>query len=188
VVADAAALAHLVNRAYAVEEFFVAGDRTDAAEIAQMMTTGTFLVLDRVPETGNEQGLAAAVYVTVTGEQGPVRGPSAVGTGPSLLRSGQPAIDSASGYFGMLAVGPGLQGQGIGKRMVRIAEALAEAAGCTRMTMKIVNLREELGRWYRSLGYREVGTTPYVVHRPVKRSCHFVDMARSLGEPAVLAA
>jgi N-acetylglutamate synthase-like GNAT family acetyltransferase len=161
VVADASALAQLVNRAYAVEEFFVAGDRTDAAEIAQMMTTGTFLVLDRVPETGNEQGLAAAVYVTVTGEQG---------------------------YFGMLAVGPGLQGQGIGKRMVRIAEALAEAAGCTRMTMKIVNLREELGRWYRSLGYREVGTTPYVVHRPVKRSCHFVDMARSLGEPAVLAA
>jgi GNAT superfamily N-acetyltransferase len=157
VVADASALAHLVNRAYAVEEFFVAGDRTDAAEIAQMMTTGTFLVLDRA----DEQGLAAAVYVTVTGAQG---------------------------YFGMLAVGPGLQGQGIGKRMVRIAEALAEAAGCTRMTMKIVNLREELGRWYRSLGYREVGTTPYVVHRPVKRSCHFVEMARSLGAPAVLAA
>jgi GNAT superfamily N-acetyltransferase len=164
VVADAPALARLVNRAYAVEEFFVAGDRTDAAEIAQMMTTGTFLVLDRAPqgdEQGHEQGLAAAVYVTVSGAQG---------------------------YFGMLAVGPGLQGQGIGKRMVRIAEALAEAAGCTRMTMKIVNLREELGRWYRSLGYREVGTTPYVVHRPVKRSCHFVDMARSLGEPAVLAA
>jgi GNAT superfamily N-acetyltransferase len=160
VVADAAALAQLVNRAYAVEHFFVEGDRTDAVEIAQMMTTGTFLVLDRALE-GDERGLAAAVYVTVTGEQG---------------------------YFGMLAVGPGLQGQGIGKRMVRIAEALAEAAGCTRMTMKIVNLREELGRWYRSLGYREVGTTPYVVHRPVKRSCHFVDMARSLGAPAVLAA
>ena len=157
VVADAPALADLVNRAYAVEEFFVAGDRTDAAEIAQMMTSGTFLVLDRA----DERGLAAAVYVTVTGAQG---------------------------YFGMLAVGPGLQGQGIGKRMVRIAEALAEAAGCTRMTMKIVNLREELGRWYRSLGYREVGTTPYVVHRPVKRSCHFVDMARPLGAPAVLAA
>ena len=156
-VADAAALAQLVNRAYAVEQFFVEGDRTDAAEIAEMMTKGTFLVLDRA----DEHGLAAAVYVTVTGEQG---------------------------YFGMLAVGPGLQGQGIGKRMVRIAEALAEAAGCTRMTMKIVNLREELGRWYRSLGYREVGTTPYVVHRPVKRSCHFVDMARSLGAPAVLAA
>ena len=155
-VADAPALAQLVNRAYAIEAFFVDGDRTDAAEIAQMMTAGTFLVLDHA-----DGGLAAAVYVTVTGEQG---------------------------YFGMLAVGPGLQGQGIGKRMVRIAEALAESAGCTRMTMKIVNLREELGRWYRSLGYRETGTTPYVVHRPVKRSCHFVDMARPLGAPVVLAA
>lgn len=158
VVADAPALAQLVNRAYSIEAFFVEGDRTDAAEIAQMMTTGTFLVLDHADP---EQGLAAAVYVTITGAQG---------------------------YFGMLAVGPGLQGQGIGKRMVRIAEALAESAGCTRMTMKIVNLREELGRWYRSLGYRETGTTPYVVHRPVKRSCHFVDMARPLGAPVVLAA
>jgi len=161
VVADAPALAQLVNRAYAVEQFFVEGDRTDAAEIARMMQTGTFLVLDRAADDGADHGLAAAVYVTVTGEQG---------------------------YFGMLAVGPGLQGQGIGKRMVRIAEALAEAAGCTQMTMKIVNLREELGRWYRSLGYREVGITPYVAHRPVKRSCHFVEMARPLGAPVVLAA
>lgn len=161
-VADAPALAQLVNRAYAIEAFFVDGDRTDAAEIAQMMTTGTFLVLDHADgHADKSDGLAAAVYVTVTGDQG---------------------------YFGMLAVGAGLQGQGIGKRMVRIAEALAEAAGCTRMTMKIVNLREELGRWYRSLGYRETGTAPYVVHRPVKRSCHFVEMARPLGAPVVLAA
>lgn len=157
VVADAPALAQLVNRAYSVEQFFVDGDRTDAAELARMMQSGTFLVLDHA----DDRGIAAAVYVAVTGD---------------------------AGYFGMLAVGPGLQGQGIGKRMVRIAEALAEAAGCTRMTMKIVNLREELGRWYRSLGYREVGTAPYVAHRPVKRSCHFVEMARPLGAPVVLAA
>ncbi len=163
VVADAPALAQLVNRAYAIEQFFVEGDRTDAAEIAQMMTAGTFLVLDHADAEHADagQGLAAAVYVTVTGDQGD---------------------------FGMLAVGPGLQGQGIGKRMIRVAEALAESAGCTRMTMKIVNLREELGRWYRSLGYRETGTAPYVVHRPVKRSCHFVEMARPLGAPVVLAA
>lgn len=161
VVADAPALAQLVNRAYSVEHFFVEGDRTDAEEIARMMQSGTFLVLDPAVDAGAERELAAAVYVMLTGEQG---------------------------YFGMLAVGPGLQGQGIGKRMVRIAEALGEAAGCARMTMKIVNLREELGRWYRSLGYREVGTTPYVAHRPLKRSCHFVEMARALGAPLVLAA
>jgi len=155
--ADAEALAQLVNRAYAVESFFVEGDRTDAEELAQMMERGTFLVLDHA----DQRGLAAAVYVTT---------------------------DGARGYFGMLAVGQGLQGHGIGKRMVRIAEAVAEAAGCTTMTMKIVNLREELGRWYRSLGYRETGTAPYVVPRTVKLACHFVEMARPLGIPAVLAA
>lgn len=140
---DCAALAGLVNRAYAIEEFFVDGDRTNAAEIARMMETGTFVVLD-APE-----GLAAAVYV------------------------------EASGYFGMLAVRPELQGQGLGKRMVKVAEAMCEAAGAQTMRLRIINLREELARWYRSLGYRETGTTPYA-HRPVKKPVHFVEMAKVL--------
>jgi N-acetylglutamate synthase-like GNAT family acetyltransferase len=152
--ADATALAELVNAAYAVEGFFVEGDRTSPAEIAQMMSTGTFLVLDHGARLGG------AVYVTIAGDRG---------------------------YFGMLAVGKGLTGQGLGKRLVRIAEAMCEAAGCTAMTMKIVNLREELGRWYRSLGYRETGVTPYT-HRSVKKACHFIEMARPLGMPQVLAA
>jgi N-acetylglutamate synthase-like GNAT family acetyltransferase len=155
-VTDAAAVAALVNQAYAVEAFFVEGNRTSAAEIAELMTHGTFLVL----ESDDTTSIAAAVYVTIVGDRG---------------------------YFGMLAVGAELQGQGLGKRLVRIAEAMAEAAGCTLMTMKIVNLREELGRWYRSLGYRDVGTTPYV-NRPVKRACHFVEMARPLGVALELAA
>ena len=153
--ADAQALADLVNQAYGGEGFFVEGDRTSAAEIAQMMTSGTFLVLDR------GETLGGAVFVTIAAQRG---------------------------YFGMLAVGAGLQGRGLGKRLVRIAEAMCEAVGCTEMTMKIVNLREELGRWYRSLGYRETGTAPYVAHRSVKLACHFIEMARPLGMPAVLAA
>jgi len=91
------------------------------------------------------------------------------------------------GYFGMLSVAPALQGHGLGKRLVRIAEALCEAAGCDVMRLRIINLREELGRWYRSLGYREVGTTPYT-HRPVKQPCHFIDMERPLRAPLTLAA
>lgn len=86
-------------------------------------------------------------------------------------------------YFGMLSVRPGLQGMGLGKRLVRIAEALAEATGAREMTLRIVNLREELGRWYRSLGYREVGTTPWD-HRGLKRPAHFVDMAKDLAGAA----
>ncbi len=82
-------------------------------------------------------------------------------------------------YFGMLAVQPELQGMGLGTRMVRIAEAMGEAMGANEMTLKIVNLREDLGRWYKSLGYREVATAPYN-HRPVKQPCHFIEMAKPL--------
>lgn len=149
-IADAAALAELVNRAYAIEAFFVDGDRTNATEIAAMIGTGTFLVLEHAG------GLAACVYVE-------------------------------RDYLGMLSVLPGLQGHGLGTRLVRIAEALCEAAGCDAMTLRIVNLREELGRWYRSLGYREVGTAPYT-HRAVKQPCHFVEMRRSLRLVETLAA
>src|ERR1041384_4225726 len=69
-------------------------------------------------------------------------------------------------FFGMLSVRADMQGEGLGTRLVRIAEAMAEAMGAREVTLKIVNLREELGRWYRSLGYRQGATAPYV-HRTV---------------------
>ena len=99
------------------------------------------------------QGLAAAIY---------------------LERRGDGA------YFGMLSVDPALQGMGLGTRLVRIAEAMAEAMGATHMTLRIVNLREELERWYKGLGYRPVGTSPYA--RTVKKPCHFVEMHKYLGD------
>ncbi len=89
------------------------------------------------------------------------------------------AVYVEHGYFGMLSVLPELQGHGLGTRLVRIAEAMCEAAGCDEVTLRIINLREELGRWYRSLGYHEVGTAPFE-HRRVKQACHFVQMRKSL--------
>jgi ribosomal protein S18 acetylase RimI-like enzyme len=139
---DAPALADLVNRAYAVEQFFVEGDRTNAGEIERMLERGTFVVLEYAG------GFAAAVYVE-------------------------------RGYFGMLSVHPELQGHGLGTRLVRIAEAMCESAGSLEVNLKIINLREELARWYRSLGYHEVGTAPYD-HRTVKQPCHFVEMRKTL--------
>jgi len=78
-----------------------------------------------------------------------------------------------------LSVDPAFQKHGLGTRLVRIVEALCEAVGCPAVTLRIINLREELSRWYRSLGYEEVGTTPYQ-HRPVKQPCHFVEMRKTL--------
>src|SRR6476469_6981230 len=59
--ADAAAVANLVNAAYAVEVFFVDGNRTNEAEIREMMARGTFVVLE------HKGGLAAAVFVDSSG-------------------------------------------------------------------------------------------------------------------------
>lgn len=145
--ADAPALAGLVNRAYLVEGFFVDGDRTNAAEVAELIERGTFVVLE------HKGGLAAAVYVE--------------------------HIGPGAGYIGMLSVDPSAQKHGLGTRLVRIAEALCEAGGCTAVNLQIINLREELARWYRSLGYSEAGTAPYE-HRPVKQPCHFVLLTKSL--------
>jgi GNAT superfamily N-acetyltransferase len=145
---DAAQLAELVNAAYAIETFFVDGDRTDAAEIAALIDGGGFLVLER----GSDSRLVAGVFLEVRGD---------------------------GAYLGMLSVAPDAQGHGLGTRLVAAAEAVAEAMGCTWVDLRIVNLRDELGRWYRSLGYTPVATAPYT-HRPVKRPCHFVEMRKWL--------
>lgn len=85
---------------------------------------------------------------------------------------------SDGGYIGMLSVDPAMQGMGLGTRLVRIAEAMCEAMGARSVRLKIINLREELARWYRSLGYREVGTAPFAGQ--AKQPCHFVEMQRLL--------
>lgn len=152
---DAAALADLVNRAYAIEAPFIDGNRTSTAEIAELIHAGGFLVLE------HSGGIGAAVWFQAPG-----------------VRAGLPAHTA---YFGMLSVAPELQSQGLGRRLVQVAEALAEASGATAIQIRVINLREELMRWYKSLGYREVGTSPYTGrtdNRAPKRACHFIDMAK----------
>jgi ribosomal protein S18 acetylase RimI-like enzyme len=146
-VADFPALCRLVNRAYAVESFFVEGDRTGLAEVALFAEEGHFLVLDGI---GGE--LAASVHLR---------------------------IEDGRGRLSMLAVAPELQRRGLGHRLVAVVEATCAALGCEVVELDIVNLRDELGPWYRSLGYREIGTSPYN-HRPSRRACHFVRMEKSL--------
>jgi ribosomal protein S18 acetylase RimI-like enzyme len=150
---DTAALTELVNRAYAIEQFFIDGQRTTADEIAALIRSGGFLVLEY------EGGICAAVLFQRPGQRDD--------------------LPPSHAYFGMLSVLPELQSLGLGRRLVQVAEAMAEASGATAMSLKVVNLREELSRWYKSLGYREVGTTPF--HHPaLKRPCHFVEMTKPL--------
>ena len=60
-----------------------------------------------------------------------------------------------------------------------MAEALCAAVGCTDVELAIVNLRQELGPWYKSQGYREVGTAPFD-QGPAKQPCHFIRMHKTL--------
>lgn len=148
--ADHAALGRLINAAYAVEGFFVDGDRIDVVELGALAERGHFLVLDDAA-TGE---LAAAIHVRIDD-------------------------DGQRGAIGLLSVAPAWQGRGLGRRLVAVAEALCAALGCGAVQLQIVNLRQELGPWYRSQGYREIGTAPYD-HRPAKQPCHFVCMEKAL--------
>jgi GNAT superfamily N-acetyltransferase len=79
--ADIDALVPLINTAFAVEKFFKIGERTDAADIAEHLKSGRFLLLE------DQAGIAGAVYIEVRGERGyfgmlsvdPVRQRSGIG-------------------------------------------------------------------------------------------------------------
>jgi len=87
--------------------------------------------------------------------------------------------DGDVGDLSLLAVAPDLQGLGLGRRLVAVAEAMCVALGCIEVGVQVVNLREELRPWCRRMGYHEVGTAPYD-QRPVKRPCHLVRMSKPL--------
>ena len=143
-----------MNRAFAVEASFIEGQRTTPDEIAALIHSGGFLVLE------SDRGICAAVLFVRPGE-----------------RTGLPASHAS---FAMLSVSPEVQGMGLGRRLVQVAEAMAEASGATSMRLRIINLREELSRWYKGLGYREIGTAP-CANMPIKRPCHFIHMEKPLG-------
>jgi N-acetylglutamate synthase-like GNAT family acetyltransferase len=61
-------------------------------------------------------------------------------------------------YFGMFAVDPNLQTQGIGKLFIQEAERLArEELGAEIMEMTVITLRSELIAWYERRGYQKTG-------------------------------
>jgi ribosomal protein S18 acetylase RimI-like enzyme len=66
-------------------------------------------------------------------------------------------------YFGMFAVRPGLQGGGLGRRVIAEAERLAAAEwGAREMHMTVISVRDELIAWYERRGYRRTGRmTPF---------------------------
>lgn len=88
-------------------------------------------------------------------------------------------IQGRRGHFSLLSVDPELQGVGVGRRMVAVAELLCQAEGCDALELEVVNLREELPPFYRSLGYQPCGTAPFE-DAALEQPAHFIRMAKPL--------
>lgn len=58
-------------------------------------------------------------------------------------------------YLGMLTVSPLIQAQGIGKELLKAAEAYAKAQDCLFITMTVIAVRKELIEWYERRGYQQ---------------------------------
>ena len=103
-------------------------------------------------------------------------------------RDGQPLacvyieLRGERAYFGMLAVDPAQQGQGLGRSMTTAAEQYGRNRGCKHMDIGVLSLRPELLPFYRNLGYSETGTEEFQPTRPLKPgvSCHCIVMAKPL--------
>ncbi|MBI4822280.1 MAG: GNAT family N-acetyltransferase [Deltaproteobacteria bacterium] len=140
---DIPELVALINQAYRVEDPLIIGDRTDAADLANLMGQGVFLV-DSAGGHLEFGWLRASVFVRISGERG---------------------------YFGMLAVDPTVQGNGVGASMIRAAEEYCRRAGCRLMELTIIETRTELLGFYGRFGYAPTTKIPFPV--PRKMRAHF---------------
>jgi ribosomal protein S18 acetylase RimI-like enzyme len=99
-----------------------------------------------------------------------------------LVASVYVEVRGTQGYFGMLAVSPSHQGQGLGRAMVETAEDHCRKQGCTAMDLTVLSLRQELPPFYSRLGYAETGTEEFHPSRPLKAGvrCHCILMSKTL--------
>ncbi len=77
--------------------------------------------------------------------------------GAQLIASVYYEVRGDRGYIGMLAVSPDHQRTGLGRAMMRTAEGVLRAAGCSFAELTVIDLRTKLLQAYLRLGYREAG-------------------------------
>lgn len=141
---DAGQIAALVNAAYrgepskqgwTTEADLLAGRRTDAEEILQLISSDDSMFL--LCNAGAE--LIGSVHLQKQAEQV---------------------------CLGMLAVSPSLQGRGIGKQLLEVAEhAAQETWSVNKSVMTVISCRNELLAFYERRGYRRTGVSkPFPVN------------------------
>jgi GNAT superfamily N-acetyltransferase len=92
--------------------------------------------------------------------------------------------EHGSGYFGMFAVQPRLQGAGLGKKVLAFAEEQARTLwSCREMAMTVINIREELIAFYLRRGYRQTATKPFPFDKEPgarRKDFHFLVLTKPL--------
>ncbi len=145
---QAAVLCELINQAYrgdggwTRETALVAGDRISQAAVSALIDRqAPHLATAHLMTAHRHRELVACIQLTLTGD---------------------------AAHLGLFSVWPALQGQGVGHRVLALAEAHGAALGARRITMSVLNRRPELIDYYLRRGYRRVvGTDPYPIHQNV---------------------
>ena len=101
----------------------------------------------------DDQGLAGCVYAEVRGNRG---------------------------YVGLLSLRPALQGRGLGRRLMALAEEHLANAGCQAADLRTISARTDLVPMYEHLGYQITGRAPMPAEIPLKIPCHFIHMSKLL--------
>ena len=89
-------------------------------------------------------------------------------------------------HLGSLAVDPGEQGAGLGRRLLRAAEDHVHALGGREVRIRVVNVRSALLAWYARRGYAvtgEIEAFPYDddrVGRPLRDDLSLVVLRKAL--------
>jgi ribosomal protein S18 acetylase RimI-like enzyme len=107
-----------------------------------------------------------------------------------LVASCHVECQGESGYFGMFAVDPDRQGDGLGKAVLAEAERMArDDWHCRAMRMTVIEQRGELIDWYERRGYRRTGEFqpfPYGDERfgiPRRDDLRFEVLVKHFAEP-----
>ena len=104
-------------------------------------------------------------------------------------------LGERTGELGMLTAAPKHRGIGVGRELVRFAEATARSAGDTTMRLEVLvprgwahPVKSFLVDWYTRIGYRAVRTEDFAAAYPrlaplLATPCDFVVFAKPLSSP-----